>query len=367
MIFFGHPAVCSFAGKDGQPLSRAGCTFFPDALPPTKYPELARAEAGAPLLLELPRQGLYSLRTGQQIIDCEQYSILGLAMKNGATIAIERAEYQHKKPRGASQFHFRDPDGKITTKPLDRPRGDDQLRLAYDFLLWREGSPSDHERLFARQLLDESPGLGPVVKLGKASYPALPRGCRTKQAAFHYFPDRRSASGAGEGKLAIYKNENWLPLVSVPKAPEGDLSLSCWDEQLAILHSRTKEQQSELSLRRCNAKACQSEKATISYPEKPANVKVELLGKKVVLVWQAGGALRLKVAPLDQLTQAKERLVLQTEPLAGGFLVHRYHVFAGHQAALLLVHTSRGYFPLRIDGSANVTPMAIVDELNLAL
>jgi hypothetical protein len=379
--FLGKNDVCVFAaGPDpANALLTVRCFPMPPAiLSAHGVHKMIGLEDDAPPMLsftdweDLDKGGVYAVSSGERLVAAGFVNEGAFGKKSGFVATLDRARLPPGGARFAPTYTLvrRLPDGRVARDTLDRPRARESEvfdALVVDgWMLWLEGPLAADHRIFAREVGEGDPPVGPVAEVG-----LLPHGldlrtarvCRTPEALFV------DLTGASEHALVVRAKGRWMPPLAPGKAGArftcgGASATYTLIEPAGVRESDSHtEGPAEISQTRCSPERCESASTRLS-PLTMSRADVEYhkmsatdLDGQVVLAW-IHGAVFLRVAPLQALMHAPVRVVSDADRRhANGTQVSSLYLPAREDGVVLLLATSDGSFALRLDASGALTPL----------
>jgi len=377
--FAGKDEVCVFGGDPdpAKTLGRVRCVRIHANVPRgTSRRLVAHDDAAAPLLavFDYAVGGVYSATTGERLLAAGTSTVEGaFGRADGFVATLDRTIAKDGAFADAYTLARRLANGTTSRAQLDRPRFvKDRVFDAHvvaDAIVWLEGAYGAEQEMFARAILDGDAPVGPIVSVGKVpanvAIGERAAACRTRDALFV------GVSSDDVHVLAVRSGDRWRALPT-PAGTRG--RLTCRGAEAVYTSARPggvgtrdlyEKGPLEIVQTRCTIDRCEQSIARVAsitttreaIDGNNAKLAVTDVAGSVALAW-LGAAVFLRVAPLREIERAPVRVLVDTSG-SDVLLVHGMNLPTRQDAAVLLLNTSEGAIPLRVDASGAVTPVVV--------
>jgi hypothetical protein len=386
----GPDEICTFsAGCDEKAFARAQCQLIAAAIANAASLRLVGLDDWAPPMLavtDAQKGGVYNASTGELVVAASAPQ--GAWGKvDGLAATLDLAARRPQRGSALSEkytFARRLLDGTIRRTDVDFPPFREgeviEANIVGDQILWLRrgydwpGNPVPGPRVAAEacSILDsESADMDRVIPLGgiPSEYRMGDRvmACRTPRAMFVELRDVK-----GRRLLLIREGGRW-PLPVLVQQAEGELTCVgtqatyTWPRAAGPTDPNGPDKEGPLLVNQtlCTSEGCTTHGARLpAVTTRPADIQngkvaTTQVGGRVALV-TVGDAVLLRVGTLAELPNAPARVLLDADPgKPGAVLVHSVRLFGQQDAALLLVHTSSGFYALRIDPTGKATAVQV--------
>lgn len=229
-------------------------------------------------------------------------------------------------------------------------------RMLWDQLLIQAYDQDDKLKLYAMQVTPK--GASPLVEVGELESGGAISGCRTAETIV-------ARIGVDSSMLTFLAGGRWSKPVSAAGSTSG--TFSCRGSEAIFTYEWGPTQA------RCTAAGCQDQnvdrellynKLADFAPRDKFFGSVELDGKLLV-VWAGGqfAGLRMRLAPIEQIAQAKDIVIFDDRVQDGALkdlsTMFEMRLFARDGAAYLLLSTLAGVHAIRIEPNGTFAPAKI--------
>jgi hypothetical protein len=372
------PFLCTFAPKDAS----ARCRKLPGSLAEGHGLRLygTADDDSAPLVFagERGTAGIFRADTGERID--AMYAYGGYAKKDGTAAALGYDGKNHdlllvRRPPGAKASRTEiSPDFNVGNFYYS-------TQILWDQLLLRGVTRDNARRLFAAEYAVAGAPVGAFADAGELPEPGLidggadepPHiaGCRTPESMVV------RVKGYDNDFMSFRIGGKW----SAPMSPEitgGVLSCHGTEAVVTRLEPAPPDQSTKTSITQCHCTSAGCRRNVVvmgklmenRYELAPREGKVDAadLDGKLLVVWIAGerGGVRMRLAPPEQMTQAKD-VVVYDDLIKDGRVqnlptIFDLRVFSRDGFAIVLLNASSGVHALRVTSDGTVSPMSVTWE-----
>jgi len=372
------PFLCTFAPKDPS----ARCKKLPGSLAEGHGLRLygTADDDAAPLVFagERGTAGIFRADTGEQIDALYAYG--GYSKKDGTSAALGYDGKNHdlllvRRPAGAKSSRTKlEPDFRVGNFYYS-------TQILWDHLLLRGVTKENERKLFATPFAIEGEPVkdfGAVGELpepglidGGADEPPHIAGCKTPESMVV------RVKGYDNDFMSFRINGQWSQPIS-PEITGGVLSCHGTEAVVTRLELSSPDQSTKTSITQCHCTSAGCRRSLVvmgklmenRYELAPREGKVDAadLDGKLLVVWIAGerGGIRMRLAPPDQMTQAKDIVIyddLIKEKKVGTLpTIFDLRVMSRDGFAIVLLNASSGVHALRVTPDGAVSTMKVTWE-----
>jgi len=396
LLFYERRSQYGLCAVDLRRAEPARCGILPSAIPVEYAGELLAAEPGAATVLYAQgfvgdrwTEGLYDVVSGDQLTRVPTRPAGGMVWQDGSITRLElrpgdhQVEIIRRKLDGATESRMAPIDPEVSAGP----------RLVWRHVVWTVAAGEGRHRLFSQTALAGTELFGPIEELGMTEplegKPEFDM-CRTDSALVLLVTDKR-ADRSLRGTLVFNTSEGWQPPIGL-RIGSGRYGFTCqsevatlsWisgiDEEYAAgaahdggerpAESTPVRGRYRVSRLRCSAARCEHRRVPIELARHSRNSRYVAgdLGGAMVVLWRSPlGDVRMRLAPLDQLPEARDVPLFDDLEHGGfGWDLERDPIFGRSGSVLVLVSAQVAEqeqswtYGIRLQASGNATAVDVV-------